>query len=104
MSPLTHYFPWNESEFAFCGFRISAADIHSGEPTCPVCRAHLELERLIDEEQVPLDAEEADRELDPLLNAGLPVRTPMSPLGAELFALANTLALLTLTRTQGGQS
>lgn len=95
---VTHYFPWDDSDtFAYCGHRMTAADTHSPQPTCLTCAVRqAAAEQAIEDPALPLDAEEAHTELDPILNAGLPERKPLSPLGAELFALANTLALLTL--------
>ena len=95
---VTHYFPWTESDdVAYCGHRMTEADVHSPQPTCLTCAVRqAQEEQAIEDTALPLDADEARTELDPVLNAGLPSRAPLSPLGAELFALANTLALLTL--------
>ena len=80
---VTHYFPWDDSDEAraYCGRRMTDADRHSPQPTCAACVAAMAaedaLEALIELPQVPLDADEAARELDPHLNAG-----------ADLFAYA----------------
>jgi hypothetical protein len=94
---ITHYAPWDETdgELALCGHRMTEADTHSPQPTCLTCTVkQAAAEQAIEETAQPLDAEEARTELDPILNAGLPAPRPLSPLGQELFALANTLALL----------
>ena len=93
---VTHYFPWDDSdEIAYCGHRMTEADTHSPQPTCLTCTVRqAAAEQAIEDPQTPLDAEEARTELDPVLNAGLPAPQPLSSLGQELFALANTLALL----------
>lgn len=88
---VSHYYPWTETDgVATCGHRMTATDVHSPRPTCLTCTVRLAAIEAAEDETVPLDADEARTELDPLLNAGLPAR-PMSPLGAELFALARTL-------------
>ena len=89
---VSHYFPWTESdEVAYCGHRMTAADVHSPAPTCLPCAVRqAQEEQAIEDTPLPLDADEARTELDPLLNAGVPAR-PLSPLGAELFSLATTL-------------
>lgn len=88
----THYFPWDDpDDVATCGHRVTAADIHSPQPTCPACAVALDaLDAAIEDAALPLDADEARTALDPLLNAGIPAR-PMSPFGAELFAYATAL-------------
>lgn len=90
---VTHYFPWNESEdVAYCGHRMTEADTHSPQPTCLTCAVRQAgEEQAIEDTPLPLDADEARTELDPILNAGIPERAPLSPIGAELFALARTL-------------
>jgi hypothetical protein len=98
---VTHYFPWDDTDETACGRAMHAADWQSAAPTCARCAAALAaedaLEALVELTALPLDADEARTELDPLLNAGAPA---MSPLGAELFALARTLtACYTLTLT-----
>jgi hypothetical protein len=97
---VTHYFPWDDTnDHAYCGKPMGAADIHSPLPTCPACGERLlALDAAIEETPLPLDADEAATELDPILNAGIPAHALLSPLGAELFALANTLNALALTR------
>ena len=81
---VTHYFPWdNTDDLAYCGHRMRAADVHSPQPTCPACAARQAAEEgAIDETALPLDADEARTELDPVLNAGVPAP---SPVVAELF-------------------
>jgi hypothetical protein len=97
---VTHYYPWTESDgVATCGHRMSATDVHSLQPTCLTCTVALAADeaRELELDALPLDADEARTELDPILNAGLPAR-PMSPLGAEVFALAQRLNFLALRR------
>jgi len=96
LKPVSHHFPWDEAEdVAFCGRRQQDGDVHSPSPTCPICRARLEAEDALDDAiaqtPLPLDADEAAAILDPVLNAGVPVRAPLSPFGASLFALAVAL-------------
>jgi hypothetical protein len=86
---VTHYFPWDESdagdEIAYCGRRMTAADRHSPAPTCATCAATLDaVEAAFAETPLPLDADEARTELDPVLNAGTPA--------ADLFGYAVSLA------------
>ena len=91
---ITHYAPWDETdgELALCGHRMTEADTHSPQPTCLTCTVRqAAAEQAIEETAPPLDADEARTELDPILNAGIPARAPLSPLGAELFSLARTL-------------
>jgi hypothetical protein len=100
---VTHYHPWDTSDtFAACGARLTDTDGHATQPTCPACAAHLAaeaaLEASIEDTPFPLDADEAAIVLDPVLNAGVPVRAPLSPFGAELFALARTLTYLERAR------
>ena len=85
---ITHYFPWDDSgddaraPIAYCGRRVTATDTHSPAPTCATCAETLDaLEAACEATPVPLDAEEARTELDPVLNAG-----------ADLFAFAVSLA------------
>lgn len=94
---ITHYCPWDESDdTAYCGRVFTATDTHSLTPTCAACAARLDAEdAAFADVPLPLDADEAP-ELDPLLNAGVPARPAMSPMGAELFALARSLNLLYL--------
>ncbi len=82
---VTHYFPWDNSDtFAYCGHRMTAADVHSPAPTCAACAARQAAEeQAIEDTPLPLDADEARTALDPVLNAG-----------ADLFAFA-----VALTRT-----
>ena len=90
---VSHYAPWTEpDDVATCGHRMTATDVHSLQPTCLTCTVRLAAEEARDLEldALPLDADEARTELDVLLNAGVPDR-PMSPLGAELWALAQRL-------------
>lgn len=71
---LTHYAPWDapDADVAYCGHRMTDADVHSAAPTCAACAAKLDAEEaLVEFAQLPLDADEAARELDPLLNAGV---------------------------------
>jgi len=101
---VTHYFPHDESdEVAYCGHRMTEADVHSPEPTCLTCTVRQAAEDhaldALRDQAVPLDADEARTELDPILNAGAPAR-PLSPLGEELFSLARTLAVLELVRVR----
>ena len=103
--PYSHYFPWDDSDtFAACGHPMTAADVHATQPTCPACAARLAAEdAAFAETPLPLDADEARTELDPVLNAGVSQRAPMSPLGAELFAIATTLnACYALTLLERG--
>jgi hypothetical protein len=92
---VTHYFPWDDSgdddrdPIAYCGHRVTAADAHATQPTCAVCAATLDaVEAAFEALPVPLDADEARTQLDPVLNAGAPAMTPM---GADLFAYAVSL-------------
>jgi hypothetical protein len=83
---ITHYFPWDESDdrdpIAYCGHRVTAADAHATQPTCAVCAATLDaVEAAFEALPVPLDADEARTELDPVLNAG-----------TDLFTFAVSLA------------
>ena len=99
---VTHYYPWTEPDgVATCGHRMSATDVHSCTPTCVPCVGRLAaeeaLEAALEATAQPLDADEARTELDPILNAGIPDR-PMSPFGARLFALGQTLNALALAR------
>lgn len=98
---VTHYFPWTGSDdVAYCGHRMTAHDVHSPAPTCLACAVRQAQEEQALEDAIdaalPLAADEARTDLDPVLNAGVPDKRPMSPLGAELFALATTLARLRL--------
>jgi hypothetical protein len=82
---VTHYFPWDESDerdpIAYCGHRVTATDAHATQPTCAVCADTLDaVEAAFAAEPLPLDADEARAQLDPVLNAG-----------ADLFALAVSL-------------
>jgi hypothetical protein len=94
---VTHYFPWDDSDagddrdpIAYCGHRVTAADAHATQPTCAVCAATLDaLEAAFEATPLPLDADEARTQLDPVLNAGAPTMTPM---GADLFAFAVSLS------------
>jgi hypothetical protein len=100
----THYFPHDDSdEVAYCGHRMTDADVHSPEPTCLTCTVRQAAEdHALDaalDQAMPLDADEARIELDPILNADIPAR-PLSPLGQELFALGRTLAVLELARVR----
>lgn len=95
---LTHYAPWADAaDQALCGHLMTPADLHMTSPTCPACVALLAAEEafeaLLDDELFPLDADEAARELDPLLNAGLPVPTASQPslFADDLFAFAVSL-------------
>ena len=83
---VTHYFPWdNTDDLAYCGHRMRAADVHSPAPTCLACAVRQAAEeQAIADTPEPLDADEARTELDPILNAGVPERTP-SPVATELF-------------------
>lgn len=91
----THYCPWDHSDtFAICGHVMTEADTHSPAPTCPACAVRLEAEDAAFAAQpLPLDAEEA-RDLDPLLNAGIPdapTPTPRLQCADDLFAFAVAL-------------
>lgn len=98
LETVSHYYPWTETDgVATCGHRMTAADVHSPAPTCLTCTVRLAAIEAADDDALPLDADEARTELDVLLNAGIPDR-PMSPLGAQLFALARTLNALALAR------
>jgi hypothetical protein len=98
---LTHYTLDDTSARAYCGHRMTEADRHSPFPTCGGCaatlRAEIALEEAIDETPFPLDADEAATQLDPVLNAGVPVPVPPQPafnataFVADLFAFAATL-------------
>jgi hypothetical protein len=79
---VTHYFPWTESDdVAYCGHRMSAADVHSPAPTCLTCAVRQAAEeQAIADTPEPLDADEARTELDPVLNAGVPEPTPAAAL------------------------
>lgn len=92
----SHYAPWDgfDDDRAVCGHRMTEDDTHAVIPTCPSCtEALLTEEARIADWQVPLDADEAARELDPLLNAGIPDAVPQQPslFGADLFAYAVSL-------------
>jgi hypothetical protein len=65
---VTHYFPWDDSDtFATCGYAMTAADTHSPQPTCPACADRLAAEEAaIEETPLPLDADEARTELEPV--------------------------------------
>lgn len=94
---VTHYTLDDSSELAYCGRRMTAADRHSPFPTCGGCAATLAaeiaLEEAIDETPLPLDADEAATQLDPVLNAGVP--PPIAPtvpdFSQHLFQLAVSL-------------
>jgi hypothetical protein len=94
---VTHYAPWDAAEdFAYCGLYLNDDPrYHSPQPTCPVCAAKLAAECAIDEAiettAWPLDADEANAVLDPVLNAGVPETPTKSPLGEDLFQLGVTL-------------
>jgi hypothetical protein len=96
---VSHYFPTDSAEAA-CG---RYADVASGTPTCPRCAAIVADEDALDAQiadtPLPLDADEAATELDPVLNAGLPTR---SPLAEELWDLARTLNAIALVSALGG--
>jgi hypothetical protein len=103
---VTHYFPWDDADETACGRAMHAADWHSERPTCAACAAapaalaaEDALDAAIAETPLPLDADEARTELDPVLNAGAPALSPaMLPAGAALFDLARVLtACYTLT-------
>jgi hypothetical protein len=69
---------------------MTGAMRHSPFPTCPGCvatlSAEIALEEAIDQTPLPLDADEAATELDPVLNAGVPVReTPRGDFAEYLF-------------------
>jgi hypothetical protein len=91
---VTHYAPHDAepADFAYCGVYVNDAQYHSATPTCPTCAATLAAEEAIDAAVEampwPLDADEANAVLDPVLNAGLPAPAARSPLGAQLFNLA----------------
>lgn len=74
---VTHYFPWDNSDtFAYCGHRMTAADVHSPAPTCIACAARQAAEeQAIEDTPLPLDADEARIALDPVLNAGVDLFT-----------------------------
>lgn len=80
---VTHYFPWDNSDtVAYCGHAMTAADTHSPAPTCAGCAARQAAEeQAIEDTPLPLDADEARAQLDPVLNAGAP----------DLFAFAVAL-------------
>jgi hypothetical protein len=92
--PLTHYWPWDadaepgEEGPAACGAPMADARQHSAYPSCPACAAHLAAE---DYCMALVDAL-AEGTAPPLVaeaTAAPAQRTlPLSPLGAELFALA----------------
>lgn len=89
---VTHYFPWDESDdrdpIAYCGHRVTATDTHSPAPTCAVCAETLDaVEAAFAETPLPLDADEARTDLDPLLNAD-----------ADLFAYAVALTRVSAKR------
>jgi hypothetical protein len=90
---VTHFFPWDDTDETACGRAMHAVDWHSAQPTCAACAAALAAEDALDAAiaatPLPLDADEARTELDPVLNAGAPA---MSPAGAALFDLARVLA------------
>jgi hypothetical protein len=94
---LTHYTLDDTAERAYCGKRMTEADRHSPFPTCGGCAAKLAeeiaLEEAIDETPLPLDADEAATQLDPVLNAGVPPRiAPTVPdFSQHLFQLAVSL-------------
>ncbi len=86
-TPTTHYAPWDadDADVAYCGHRMTDADVHSPAPSCAACAAKLDAEdalaALVELAALPLDADEAARELNPILNAG-----------ADLFVYAVSLA------------
>jgi hypothetical protein len=95
-TPTTHYAPWDadDADVAYCGHTMTAADVHSPAPSCAACAAKLDAEEALAAlveltAAVPLDADEAARDLNPILNAG-----------ADLFVYAVSLA----RRQQGGRS
>jgi hypothetical protein len=102
LQPVSHYSPWDADDVAYCGRRMTATTPHSLAPTCPVCAARLDAEAGVwDETPLPLDADEAQIDLDPMLNAGVPSR---SPLADELFHMArvlNACYALTLVEKRG---
>jgi hypothetical protein len=86
----THY-THDDGELAYCGRRMTATDRHSVFPTCGGCAARLAeeiaLEEAIDETPWPLDADEAATQLDPVLNAGVPVAPKQPDFADYLFDL-----------------
>jgi hypothetical protein len=108
---LTHDAPWEDDDTARCGVPVTDARSHSLTPTCPVCAAALAaedaaVELMALDTPFPLDADEA-RDLDPLLNAGLPDR-PAPPFDAttfvaDLFEFAVTLTRANAQRVRGGR-
>ena len=99
---VTHYAPHDHSDdFAVCGARIDDTHVNLGDPTCPRCAAWLAHERaldqMIEDTPLPLDADEAATELDPVLNAGLPVAAPVRQPYFE-YAVALTRAAVRRAR------
>ena len=99
---VTHYFPYDDSdtesdEYTYCGQRVTPGAVHALTPTCPGCQAAIArreaeeaaLEALIEADgALPLDADEAASELDPVLNAGIPdAPTPRPAFVDDLFAV-----------------
>jgi hypothetical protein len=87
--PLTHYLPWDgDEQKAVCGTSVKGdTTLHSLNPTCAICAAALaaeddKVDAAVEWTILPLDAAEAD---------ALAPETPMSPVGASLFALGVSL-------------
>jgi len=99
---ITHYAHADHSDdFAVCGAPLDDTHANLGDPTCPRCAAWLAheraLDRMIADTPLPLDADEAATELDPVLNAGLPVAAPVRQPYFE-FAVAVTRAAVRRAR------
>jgi len=99
---ITHYAHADHSDdFAVCGTPLDDTHANLGDPTCPRCAAWLAHERALDQmiadTPLPLDADEAATELDPVLNAGLPVAAPVRQPYFE-FAVAVTRAAVRRVR------
>jgi hypothetical protein len=103
----THYTLDDTAERAYCGHRMTEADRHSPFPTCGGCAAQLAaeiaLEEAIDETPLPLDADEAATQLDPVLNAGVPVLVPATSFNATAFVADLFEFAATLNRTYAQQ-
>jgi len=87
---VTHYAPHDQDhDFALCGVYVDQDKYHSPQPTCPDCARKLAdeeaLKQAIEETPWPLDADEAALALE------REAADRMSPLGAQVFALAVTL-------------
>jgi hypothetical protein len=94
---LTHYWPWEGDDepgdvgYAVCGAPMGDVRRHSVTPTCAACAAHLAAEDYCADLVDALAAGTAPPLVAEAAAAPHQRTLPMSPFGADIFALGVTL-------------